>query len=186
MVQKKNILWLLLFANSLINAQIGPVETRSVYPLKPDDPEAYYYTPENYPIRADGETDVSDALQAAINQVKTEKNFGILFIPEGKYRISRTIYIPGAIRLIGYGSNRPEFILKENTPGYQEEVVTDKGHANYMFWFTGRIVENDDEPGDAGAGTFYSAISNINFTIEKGNPHAVALRTHRSRARNWL
>ena len=50
--------------------------------------------------------DVSDALQAAINQVKKEKNFGILFIPEGKYKISKTIYIPTAIRLIGYGKNR--------------------------------------------------------------------------------
>lgn len=33
--------------------------------------------------------DVSDALQAAINQVKKEKNFGILFIPEGKYKSAR-------------------------------------------------------------------------------------------------
>ena len=50
--------------------------------------------------------DVSDALQAAINQVKKERNFGILFIPEGKYKISKTIYIPGAIRLIGYGEKQ--------------------------------------------------------------------------------
>ncbi|HNX80412.1 MAG TPA: glycosyl hydrolase family 28-related protein, partial [Prolixibacteraceae bacterium] len=35
-----------------------------------------------------------------------------------------------------------------------------------------------DTPRDAGAGTFYSAISNIDFTIEEGNPHAVVLRTH--------
>jgi hypothetical protein len=176
--QKKLTLILLIFTVGFLSAQAGPVDSRSVYTLKPDDPEAYYFTPENYRILADGEMDVSDALQAAINQVKTEKNFGILFIPEGKYRISKTIYIPGAIRLIGYGYNRPEFILKENTPGYQEEVAADKGHANYMFWFTGRMVENDEEPGDAGAGTFYSAISNINLTIEKGNPFAVALRTH--------
>ena len=58
--------------------------------------------------------DVSDALQAAINQVKKEKNFGILFIPEGKYKISKTIYVPGSIRLIGYGKKnvRNLFSLK--------------------------------------------------------------------------
>ena len=33
--------------------------------------------------------DVSDALQAAINQVKKEKNFGILFIPEGSIKLVR-------------------------------------------------------------------------------------------------
>ncbi|MFO7932471.1 MAG: glycosyl hydrolase family 28-related protein [Bacteroidales bacterium] len=176
--QKIYLTAILLYAAGLLFARQGHIHTESVYRLRPEDPEAFYFTPENFGIRADGIMDVSDSLQAAINRVKTEKNFGILFIPEGKYRISRTIYIPGAIRLIGYGENRPEFILGENTPGYQEEVSTDKGRANYMFWFTGRMVEEKEEPRDAGAGTFYSAISNIDFRIGDGNPHAVALRTH--------
>jgi hypothetical protein len=178
MTLKHIVVLFLILPTGLINAQPGPTDVSSVYQLKPDDPEAYYFTPDNYKIRADGKTDVSDALQFAINQVKTEKNFGILFIPEGKYRISKTIYIPAAIRLIGYGRHRPEFILKENTPGYQEPVASDKGGANYMFWFTGNMVTAESGPRDAGAGTFYSAVSNINFTIEKGNPYAVALRTH--------
>ncbi|MBN2029554.1 SMP-30/gluconolactonase/LRE family protein [bacterium] len=150
----------------------------SVYTQRPEDPEAYYFTPDNYGIRADGVMDVSDALQNAINQVKTEKNYGILFIPEGTYRISRTIYVPAAIRLIGYGENRPEIILGENTPGYQAENGTGDDPENYMIWFTGSIVTGDNRPRDAGAGTFYSAISNIDFRIEEGNPIAVALRTH--------
>ncbi|MDR1558005.1 MAG: SMP-30/gluconolactonase/LRE family protein [Tannerellaceae bacterium] len=154
------------------------VHLESVYMERPDDPEAFYFTPENYPIKADGKTDVSEALQVAINQVKRERNFGILFIPEGKYLISKTIYIPGAIRLIGYGKDRPEFVLAKNAPGYDQEVVGDKGKANYMFWFTGGIVEDGQTPRDAGAGTFYSAMSNINLRISDGNPHAVALRTH--------
>ncbi|MDR1783082.1 MAG: SMP-30/gluconolactonase/LRE family protein [Dysgonamonadaceae bacterium] len=166
----KNRLLLLIFmtigAASLFGATDG-----SVYAFRPDDPEAFYFTPENYSIKADGKTDVSDALQKAINQVKTEKAFGILFIPEGKYRISKTIQIPAAIRLIGYGKNRPEFILGANTPGYQTEQ-------NYMFWFTGGIALEGRQPQDAGAGTFYSAISNINIRIEKGNPKAVAIRSH--------
>ena len=149
-----------------INANPG-----SVYTLKPIDPEAYYFTPENYKIKADGKTDVSDELQAAINQLKTEKAFGILFIPEGKYLISKTIHVPSSIRLIGYGKTRPEIILGKNTPGYQTEQ-------NYMIWFTGGLAQSGRQPGDAGAGTFYSALSNIDMRIEKGNPQACAIRSH--------
>ena len=160
-------------------ASLYAVHLESVYTQRPVDPEAFYFTPENYNIRADGRMDVSDALQAAINQVKLEKNFGILFIPEGRYLISKTIYIPAAIRLIGYGSTRPEIILAANSPGYQQEVSTDKGRANYMFWFTSGGITTPGQPvRDASAGTFYSAMSNINLRIENGNPHAVALRTH--------
>jgi len=162
----------------LIAFQLSAVDLRSIYTQRPDDPEAFYFTPENYNIKADGKSDVSDVLQQAINQVKKERNFGILFIPEGKYKISKTIYIPGAVRLIGYGKNRPEFILAKNSPGFQEEVSTDKGKASYMFWFTGGIVEPGGPVRDANAGTFYSAMSNINLKIEDGNPHAVGLRTH--------
>ncbi len=149
----------------------------SFYPQKPNDPEAVYFIPENYGVKGKN-ADVSDVLQKVINQLKEEKNFGIVFIPEGTYRISKTIYIPQAIRLIGYGAKRPEIILTKNSPGYQQEVTSDKGKANYMFWFTGRIVEDVDRVQDAGAGTFYSALSNINLRIEDGNPYAVALRTH--------
>lgn len=158
--------------------QLQAVDLKSIYTQRPNDPEAFYFTPENYNITADGKTDVSEALQAAINQVKQERNFGILYIPEGKYKISKTIYIPGSIRLIGYGNTRPEFILAKNSPGYQAEVANDKGKANYMFWFTGGIVQPGRGVGDAGAGTFYSAMSNVNLRIEDGNPHAVGLRTH--------
>lgn len=134
----KKLSTILLMLLGMICTQLYAVQLNSIYPEKPVDPEAFYFTPENYQIKADGKMDVSDALQAAINQVKKERNFGILFIPEGKYKISKTIYIPGAIRLIGYGEKRPEFILAKNSPGFQEEVPTDKGKANYMFWFTSR------------------------------------------------
>ena len=153
--------------NSLLATQ-----AESVYTQRPDDPEAFYFTPENYNIKADGKTDVSEAFQAAINQVKTEKNFGILFIPEGKYLISKTIHVPAAIRLIGYGKNRPEIILGKNTPGYQSEQ-------NYMIWFVSSVSQAAGQPPqDANAGTFYSALSNINMRIETGNPKAVAIRSH--------
>ena len=87
----------------------------SAYTQRPDDPEAFYFTPENYGFKADGKSDVTDALQEAINQVKREKNFGILFLPEGNYRISKTIQIPSSIRLIGYGKKRPVIYLGADT-----------------------------------------------------------------------
>ena len=62
-----NLLMLLL---GMLSMQLYAVELNSIYPMKPNDPEAFYFTPENYPIKADGKMDVSDALQAAINQVK--------------------------------------------------------------------------------------------------------------------
>jgi sugar lactone lactonase YvrE len=165
---------LLFVTGSFTYLQMQAVNLESVYTLQPEDEEAYYFQT----AYTDGKTDVSKALQMAINQVKKEKNFGILFIPEGKYKISETIYIPNAIRLIGYGKKRPEFILAKKSPGYQQEVRNDKGGANYMFWFTGSIVENQQPIPDANAGTFYSAMSNINLRIEDGNPFAIALRTH--------
>ncbi len=169
-------LFLFYAGSQFINASIDKSE--SVYQSKPDDPEAYYFTQENFNIIPDGRMDVSEALQAAINKLKTEKSYGILFIPEGKYLISKTIFIPGAIRLIGYGKNRPEIILGKNSSGYQNEDTISRYRERYMIFFTGGMVAESAEPGDAGAGTFYSAISNINLKIEDGNPAAIAMRTH--------
>ena len=127
-------------------------EGGSAYTQRPDDPEAFYFTPENYGFKADGKSDVTDALQEAINHVKREKNFGILFLPEGNYRISKTIQIPSSIRLIGYGKKRPVIYLGADTPGFQTTQ-------NYMIWFTGGLAQEGRKPSDAGAGTFYSAVS---------------------------
>jgi hypothetical protein len=159
------ILLIILFFSPFVT------KAQSVYTHVPDDQEALFFTSELFNIKANGKQDVSDALQLAINKLKKERNFGILFIPEGKYLISKTIYVPKAIRIIGYGQNRPEFILDKNTAGYQDKF-------NYMFWFTSNLVEEGLEPKDATAGTFYSAISNIDFKIEAGNPKAIALRSH--------
>ncbi|HEY4155849.1 MAG TPA: glycosyl hydrolase family 28-related protein, partial [Puia sp.] len=174
---------LALFTNTVTRAQKrkNPQPAppgRSFYTEKPDDPEAVYFLPGNFQVKADGSADVSDALQEAINEVKNQHNFGILFIPSGKYLIRKTIYIPRAVRVIGYGNTRPEIILARNSPGFQTADSSDKGRAKYMFWFTSSVVKPGEAVNDAGAGTFYSALSNVNLTIEDGNPAAVALRAH--------
>ncbi len=143
----------------------------SVFRLRPEDAHAIYFTP-------DGQTDISDALQQAIRTLKTRDNFGVIFIPEGKYRISKTIYIPTAIRLIGYGKTRPLIVLAPNSPGFQTADSNDKGKGRYMFWFVSSLSDPGQPIHDAGASTFYSALSNINLRIGDGNPAAIALRTH--------
>lgn len=150
-------------------AKIAP--SLSVYTQKPSDAQAHFFNPADYGVKTDGKSDVTEALQEAIFKVKREQNFGILFLPEGTYRISKTIQLPNNIRLIGYGKKRPVIYLAPNTPGFDEEQ-------NYMLWFTGGIAPEGQTPPDANAGTFYSALSNIDFKIDKGNPKAIAMRCH--------
>lgn len=152
--------------------------SKSFYTKQLMDSDAVYFTPENFNIKADGSTDVADALQKALYDLKTTHNFGILFLPEGRYLISKTIYVPQAIRIIGYGTNRPVIVLKKNSPGFQQPDPADKGKAKYMFWFIHSVPKPGDPVRDAGAGTFYSAMSNVDLEIEDGNRYAVALRTH--------
>lgn len=116
---------LLAFLGISFNALAGP----SVYTEKFDDPHGVFFTEESYGIKADGKMDVSDALQTAINTLKNEREFGTLYLPEGKYRISRTIYVPAAIRIVGYGKTRPEIVLEKKTAGFSESPTA-------MVWFT--------------------------------------------------
>ena len=153
-------------------------KSKSFYTKQLMDSDAVYFTTENFHIKADGSMDVSDLLQQALYDLKTTHNFGILFLPEGKYLISKTIYVPQAIRIIGYGTNRPLIVLKKNSPGFQQPDSSDKGKAKYMFWFIHSVPKPGEPVRDAGAGTFYSAMSNVDLEIEDGNPYAVALRAH--------
>ena len=86
------------------------------------------------------EGDVTQALQEAINSLKREKGYGIIFLEEGVYLLSDTIYVPRAIRLIGWGKTRPRLVLKERSPGFQEDVPEDKGKSRYLLWFTAANV----------------------------------------------
>lgn len=183
-IHQRTILLVFLFGVSL------PLLAASRYPLRLDDPTAVYLTSDRFPVSADGIADDSSAIQAAIDAVDAAHGEGILFVPEGKYRISRTIYVWPGVRIIGYGAHRPVFILGDNTPGYQQDI-------GYMFFFAGgrpgrgrwrgsrgprpptegTVPLNDTVP-DANPGTFYSAMSNVDFKIGSGNPAAVAIRFH--------
>jgi Pectate lyase superfamily protein/SMP-30/Gluconolactonase/LRE-like region len=160
----------------------------STYPQRLDDREAVYLSPQEFHVHGDGQQDDSEAVQAAIDKLQASKGEGIVFIPQGRYRISRTIYLWPGVRLIGYGPQRPVFVLGENTPGYQDGIA-------YMFFFAGARPRTGASPyhppptprgtvpptrnvPDANPGTFYSAISNVDFEIGPGNSGAVAIRFH--------
>ena len=152
----------------------GAYETRwnrSIYQTKLQDDKAIYLAPQ-------GQEDFSDVLQNAITQLKNKWENGIIFIEEGDYYFSKTVYIPRGIRLIGYGKNRPRLILRANSPGYDKPVEGDLFQSKYLFWFVGMIPQVGGPIRDANPGTFYCCISNVNIIIEDGNPHAVAIRSH--------
>ncbi len=156
---------------------------QSVYSARPDDPQAVYLTSDRFPVHADGRGDDTAALQQAIDRVRDARGEGILFVPQGRYRIARTVYVWPGVRILGYGAVRPVFLLGDNTPGYTKDL-------GYMFVFAGGppgkpqhkplagTVPPDDTVPDANPGTFYSAMSNIDFELGKGNAGAVAIRFH--------
>jgi hypothetical protein len=76
------------------------VTAASIYPTRLEDSKAVYVTPGQ---------DTGEAIQAAINKVQETTVWGFVFVPEGRYRITRTIYVWPGVRVIGYGANRPVF-----------------------------------------------------------------------------
>ena len=57
-----------------------------------------------------GICDVTDRLQSLLDSVKQHDRRGIVLIPEGVYCISRTVYLPRAVRMIGFGKSRPRCV----------------------------------------------------------------------------
>ncbi len=147
----------------------------SVYTMKPDDPTAVYLTAQDFAAHGDGVADDSDALQHAIDRVQETTHHGVVFVPEGRYRLTKTIHVWAGIRLIGYGAKRPVFLLAPHTPGFQQGAACEMDSC-YMLWFTDERPRGDQPVGDASEFTFYSAVSNIDFEIGEGNPAAVAVR----------
>jgi hypothetical protein len=177
------MLKVLLAIAMTLPAAIPVFASSSYYPARLDDAKAVYLTHDSFPVHADGLADDSDVVQQAINKVQETTNQGILFIPAGRYRLSKTIYVWPGIRLIGFGATRPVFVLGAHAPAFQQGPA-------YMIFFagfrpgsvpaspgTGRIFPPvNATPPDANPGTFYSAISNLDIEIQEGNPGAVGIR----------
>jgi hypothetical protein len=162
----------------------------SAFQTMPDDPHAVVVH-----ARGDGVTDDSDAIQQAINSASNKGEGGIVFLPSGRYRITRSILIPLAVRVYGVGKTRPVFVLAPNTPGFQ------KGVANMVIMTGGDVYQVGKVPmpvpsavpfsaeegktvRDANSSTFYSVLSNVDFEVGGGNPAAAAVRMHTAQHSN--
>jgi sugar lactone lactonase YvrE len=156
----------------LITISAAPLFAQSYFPVAPEDPRAVYLKKDLFGVHGDGIGDDADALQQAINRVQETTRIGVLFIPEGRYRLSKTVFVWQGIRLIGYGSKRPVLVLGKDTPGFQE------GTGKYMVHFADNRPRPNEEFSDGTEFTFYSGMSNIDFEIKEGNPAAVAIRFH--------
>ncbi|WP_294328182.1 glycosyl hydrolase family 28-related protein [uncultured Sphingomonas sp.] len=169
-----------------------PTRGPSVFQSAPNDPSAVTVR-----AKGDGVVDDSAALQQAIDTASAKPGGGIVFLPVGKYRITRTLFIWPGVRVFGVGRTRPVLMLAANTPGFQRGVGT-------MVLFAGNnprgvTLDNWGNPikgtptvpvpppnsvpfdasiADANSGTFYSALSNVDFEIGEGNPAATGVRQH--------
>src|SRR5581483_9365449 len=180
-------LWVVCGA-ALTVAAGSALASTSAFESAPSDPRAI-----TVKGKGDGRADDTDAIQRALDQA-TEHTFGgLVFLPSGRYRISRTILIWPGVRLFGTGPTRPILALGNNTPGFQHGVgsmvvFTGAKRGDYARGDVGRIelprvpfppptvVPFDPKIWDANPSTFYSAMSNIDIEIGTGNPAATAIR----------
>ncbi len=185
-----------LFFVVLLHGAASVLASESALTARLDDPAAVYLEAPDFDVHGDGAADDSAAIQAAIDKAASSLWEGIVFVPSGRYRLTRTLYVWAGVRVYGYGPSRPVFVLGDNTPGYQKGIGLMVMFAGFRprpagagserkfpgpfrvpFPPPGTVPPNDTI-GDAGPGTFYSAMSNIDFEIGEGNPAAVAIRAH--------
>ena len=155
-----------IFAIAALFVTTISVSAKSFYSERLNDPRAIYISPSG--------GDDTATIQNAINKVQETTRQGIVFLAPGNYRVRDTIYIWPAVRLIGYGAERPKIILPEHSAGFgnppQEKMI---------FYFAGgRPRSPGGKVPDASPGTFYSALANLDIEIQNGNPGAVGVRAH--------
>lgn len=152
--------------------------TVSVFPVAPEEPTAI-----TVQAKGDGRTDDSTAIQQALDQARDKTGHGIVFLPSGSYRISRTLVVPAGVRVYGVGPTRPVILLGANTPGFQKGVSTmivfgggDQYRVGQVPVPVPTVVPRDKVVRDANSGTFYSSMSNVDIEIAPGNPAAAGVR----------
>jgi hypothetical protein len=150
----------------VLAAQVA--QAQSFYTQRLDDPAAVTLTG----AKGDGVADDTDAIQAALDKVQQTSRLGIVLVPEGRYRLTKTLNVWNGVRVIGFGAKRPVFLLAEKTPGFQE------GEGKYLVWLCGGRGRDGTGVRDGSPSTFFSAFSNIDIEIGDGNPAAIGMRFH--------
>ena len=160
----------------------------STFTSRPDDPAAVTLAAPDFAVRADGVADDSAAIQAAIDKAASRPGGGLLFVPSGRYRLTRTLYVWRGVRV---RLGRRARCCGPNTPVYQKGIGlmvmftnagrpgagTAPGNARVPFPPPGMVPPRDDIP-DASPVTFYPAMSNVDVEVGDGNPAAIAIRFH--------
>jgi len=150
----------------------------SAWSLRPDDPRAVT-------VRGagDGRADDTAAIQSAIQASRGKTGEGIVFLPSGRYRITRSILVPQGVRIFGVGATRPILLLGDATPGFQTGVATMVVFMGGDQYEVGKVPEPvptavpfNEHIRDANSATFYSAMSNVDIEIGAGNPAAAGVR----------
>ncbi|KQM97301.1 gluconolaconase [Sphingobium sp. Leaf26] len=166
-----------LLAATTLGAPAWAVGT-SVFPVAPDEPHAV-----TVKAKGDGKADDSAAIQQALDQARDKTGHGIVFLPSGTYRITRSLIVPAGVRVYGVGPTRPVILLGANTPGFQQGVSTMVIFAGGDQYQVGKVpvpvptvVPRDRQVRDANSGTFYSSMSNVDIEIGAGNPAAAGVR----------
>jgi len=180
--KKNNAGWLrLVIALATLAPVAALAQSPSLLPRAPDDPRAVVVE-----ATGDGVTDDSAAVQAAIDASYARGGGGIVFLPSGRYRLTRTVFIWPGVRVFGTGPTRPVFVLAADTPGFERGLAT-------MIMFSGSSpggrgfppafpppdsVPFDPDIADANPATAFPAMSNVDIEIGAGNPAAIGVRFH--------
>ena len=85
----------------------------SIFITQPDDPKAVVVSGNDGP-----------AIQEAIDKAaETATREGIVFVPSGRYAITRTVYVWPGVRLFGVGATRPILFSQRTRPDSKKAWV---------------------------------------------------------------
>jgi hypothetical protein len=161
----------------------------SVYTVMPQDDGAVLLGSEEFPVHGDGVGDDTAVIQAAIDEASRRggENWlgnivaparglgvgdggGLVFVPEGRYRVSARINLHASVRVIGFGAERPEFYVAPETPAYGS------GEPEFVFAATRRPVDFSGEVSFGNNDTFGTGLVNVDLSVGAGNPDAIGVR----------
>lgn len=161
----------------------------SVYTTMPRDDGAVVLGSEQFPVHGDGVGDDTAVIQAAIDEASRRggENWignivapargldigdggGVVFVPEGRYRVSARIDLHASVRVIGFGAERPEFIVAPETPAYRT------GQPEFVFAATRRPVDFAGAVTFGNNDTFGTGLVNVDLSVGAGNPDAIGVR----------
>lgn len=178
MIGRSSAMAMMLAGTALVQASPVLASGASVFPMAPDEPTAVTVR-----ARGDGKADDTDAIQQALDKARDRTGHGIVFLPSGIYRITRSLVVPAGVRIYGIGRTRPTILLGARTPGFQKGVSTMIVFAGDDQYNVGKVpvpvptvVPRNKVVRDANSSTFYSAMSNVDIEIGAGNPAAAGVR----------